>query len=209
MSSLKSFLARMAPVLETTSDALYERQRALVRLGILRPIPGRGPGSGVELSCDSLAVLLISVGAAAGLSDVDSRITDYCNATIITDSPSGICPLTGEKKLRAVMKELLSNQKVAERVDSVTFHHDQPLVKIHYDKTKLLSFSKAELQDQSRFSMFSQFSKEAISETAMFLAEERGFRQRLEAHLLKGGKGKNRDVLLERKARKKKPRNDG
>jgi hypothetical protein len=80
MSSLKSFLYAVAPVFGITPAALYERQRTLVKLGLLTAVPGRGPGSGVALSADSVAVMVICVLAAETLGDVDQRITAICDA---------------------------------------------------------------------------------------------------------------------------------
>jgi hypothetical protein len=74
MRSLKGFLYEVAPVLGMTGGALYERQRALVKLGALESVPGRGRRTGVELTAESFAAVLISVLAAEGWSDVDERV---------------------------------------------------------------------------------------------------------------------------------------
>jgi hypothetical protein len=80
MASLKSFLPVMASALATTPDALYSRQRALVRLGLLPTKEGKGPGSGVLLNSDALAVMLIAVLAADTLAETDERVVRLCNA---------------------------------------------------------------------------------------------------------------------------------
>lgn len=80
MSGLKSFLSAISPVIGVSPAALYERQRALVKLGLLDAAPGRGPGSGVPLSADNVAVMIICVLATESLSDVDERVTALCNA---------------------------------------------------------------------------------------------------------------------------------
>jgi hypothetical protein len=74
MKSLKSFLPQISGFLNTTPAALYERQRQLVRLGILTAEKGHGPGSGVKLSADSVAALLVALLATDNLSDTDDRI---------------------------------------------------------------------------------------------------------------------------------------
>jgi hypothetical protein len=74
MISLHKFLPQISGFLSTTPAALYERQRQLVRLGILTAEKGRGPGSGVELSAESLAALLVALLATDNLSDTDGRI---------------------------------------------------------------------------------------------------------------------------------------
>jgi hypothetical protein len=80
MASLKSFLYGLAPLLDMTGAALYERQRALTALGALDATPGRGPGSGVPLSADNVAAVIISVLAAENLSEVDKTVVDLMKA---------------------------------------------------------------------------------------------------------------------------------
>lgn len=80
MASLKSFLYGLAPLLDMTGAALYERQRALTALGALDATPGRGPGSGVPLTPDNIAAVVISVLAAENLSEVDKTVVDLMKA---------------------------------------------------------------------------------------------------------------------------------
>jgi hypothetical protein len=68
MMSLKSFIPDMSKALQLSPHALYERQRVLVRSGLLPNIEGRGPGSGVRLSIDAVGTLLISMLATDDLS---------------------------------------------------------------------------------------------------------------------------------------------
>jgi len=81
MASLKSFLFGLAPIIGMTGAALYERQRALVNLGALEAAPGRGPGSGVPVTADNIAAVIISVLAAETLSQVDETVAALCDAT--------------------------------------------------------------------------------------------------------------------------------
>jgi len=80
MPGLKSFLSGVAPILHVTPAALYERQRALVTLGVLEPIEGRGRGSGVPFTADNFAAVLISMLATDSLSEVDERVVHLINA---------------------------------------------------------------------------------------------------------------------------------
>lgn len=80
MSSLKSFLYGVAPILGMSGAALYERQRALVALGALQSLPGRGPGSGVPFTVENFAAILIAVLASDNLSEVDNRVTALLKA---------------------------------------------------------------------------------------------------------------------------------
>ena len=75
-TSLKAFIPKLAKALEMNPTALYERQRALVRGGLLEAKAGHGPGSGVRLSPESVAMLLISVLATQSLVDVESTTRD-------------------------------------------------------------------------------------------------------------------------------------
>ncbi len=59
-TSLKSFLPVLSRILAEPADALYERQRALVREGLLESVPGHGTGSGVRATPESVAMLLIA-----------------------------------------------------------------------------------------------------------------------------------------------------
>ena len=80
MASLKSFFYGVAPILGVTGAALYERQRALVSLGVLKAAKGRGPGNGVPLTAENVAAVIISVLAARSLSEVDQYVVDLCEA---------------------------------------------------------------------------------------------------------------------------------
>ena len=74
MISLKSFIPSACPHLGVSPAALYERQRALVRLGVLHGKEGKGRGSGVRLSADAVAALLASLLATDSLSEVADTI---------------------------------------------------------------------------------------------------------------------------------------
>ena len=92
MAGLKSFLYGIAPILGVTGAILYERQRALVSLGVLKAEQGRGPGSGVPLSAENVAAVIISLLAAGSLSEVDERVVALCkaqpSADALAESPS-------------------------------------------------------------------------------------------------------------------------
>lgn len=120
MSSLKSFLMAFSAGVELNHTALYERQRALVRHGVLKPLPGRGPGSGVELSSYTVATLLIACAAAPSLSDVDGRIAEYCDAPALDE----ICPLTGKKTFREAVQAILEQKALMEQVYYISVDHD-------------------------------------------------------------------------------------
>ncbi|MFB9262271.1 hypothetical protein ACFFWD_03665 [Bradyrhizobium erythrophlei] len=80
MAGLKSFLPVMAEAFGTTADALYSRQRALTQMGLLPYVAGKGPGSGVPLTADSLGVMIIALMASDNLRDTDTRVKKLCEA---------------------------------------------------------------------------------------------------------------------------------
>ena len=90
MAGLKSFLHGVAPILGVSPAALYERQRALVNIGVLETTTGRGPGSGVPFTAENVAAILISLLAADSLSKVDKCVADLCTATPVVLVPSAV-----------------------------------------------------------------------------------------------------------------------
>jgi hypothetical protein len=78
--SLKSYSVELADYLSITPLAVYERQRALVRLGVLESIEGRGPHSGVRATPNAVAVILIGTLLADNLSEIDQRVVRLLNA---------------------------------------------------------------------------------------------------------------------------------
>ena len=171
MSSLKAFLPQLADVIGSTPAALYERQRALVRHGVLQPLVGRGPGSGVELSADAIAALLISVGAASSLSEVDSRITKYCEA----QSAIGKCLFTNQKRLRGALTVILTDPNLLDRTGDIVVHHEYPLVTIDYRREdgeiEMSLFGTTKPLPQSRSKMCSLIRSQRLSEISNLLRE--------------------------------------
>src|SRR4026208_2522364 len=92
-TSLKSLIPSLAKTFRVSPAALYERQRALVRCGLLKTKPGRGPGSGVRATPESIALLLISLLATDSLSQVEARTPALAKLRSTSDQ----CPLTGQK----------------------------------------------------------------------------------------------------------------
>jgi hypothetical protein len=78
--SLKAYSIEMAGYLGLSPLAVYERQRALARLGVLPTIEGRGPKSGVRATPESVAPLLVAALYADSLSDIDNRLLRLLNA---------------------------------------------------------------------------------------------------------------------------------
>jgi hypothetical protein len=81
MIGLRTFLKDFATSTKLAPfDTLYERQRELVRCDLLPQLRGRGPGSGVPLSAETLATFLISVLASDKLADLGERTAMLCQA---------------------------------------------------------------------------------------------------------------------------------
>jgi hypothetical protein len=140
-SSLKGYIAGLARILGVTPGALYERQRALVRSGLLPSEGGRGPGSGVRVTDSSVAMLLISMLATERLTDAGRR-TDY----VYRSKPvSGQCPLTGTKNFGSALETLLNSQ--------------------HMSAILLLEISVSRTSDHARI-RYEKFSGGALSRTS-------------------------------------------
>jgi len=136
IGGLKTYLPRLAEIVGSTPAALYERQRALTRLGLLIPQAGRGPGSGIKLSADSVAVMVISLMATENLSDVDERMVRLCNARVLTGAEvvkrfrvqlqkeddqtvigTGTCAVTGARTFRQAIKALFADPSFSREGD--------------------------------------------------------------------------------------------
>jgi hypothetical protein len=66
-------------LLQMSPDAIYERQRALAKAGLLEETQGRGPGSGVRATPETMATLLITLLAADELNDVSTHVKRILN----------------------------------------------------------------------------------------------------------------------------------
>jgi len=121
MSSLKSYITTLAPMVGLTSAALYERQRALVRVGLLQVEAGKGPGSGVKATPRSVAMLLLSVLAADNLSDVPSKTSAIARSRC---RDSELCPVSGAITLVEALTWALESEKNADKLQGVKVCHD-------------------------------------------------------------------------------------
>jgi DNA-binding IscR family transcriptional regulator len=137
MISLKAFLPELAGTFGTTPHALYERQRALVRLGLVETHRGRGPGSGAKLSADNVAGLVIALMLTENLSDTDARVGLLCKA-----SPrKATCPLTGSKDFRGAIAALLGSPEMAARLKDISVRREELSAHIQYGPGKTQLFS--------------------------------------------------------------------
>lgn len=122
MTSLKAFTQKMDQLGGWSEGGLYERVRSLVRLGILRPIPGRGPGRGTPLNARNLSALVISMLATDNWGEVDARVVRLCDAV---PSPGPTCPFTGAKNFRDAMAEIIGSTKRARLTLSLSVNRER------------------------------------------------------------------------------------
>jgi hypothetical protein len=107
--SLKGLIPRLAHELDMTPDALYERQRALVRAGLLKGVEGKGPGSGVRATPYATALLLIAVLATDSLSEVGERTKQFASLK----AEAGSCPATGKKTFVSALAAILASPRLS------------------------------------------------------------------------------------------------
>jgi hypothetical protein len=103
--------------------ALYERQRALVRIGLLPPPSKTGRNSGGAMATPgNVGIMLLSVLVTDRLSEMDDRILEFL---MLHPAPFFVhpfanpdcCTLTGERTLYRAMQAILENRTAATYVE--------------------------------------------------------------------------------------------
>jgi hypothetical protein len=131
MISLKTYIPTLAYVLNLTPAALYERQRVLVREGMLTGSAGYGPGSGVTATPSSVAWLIIAALATDSLSEIESgSVTKLASAK----SSEGSCALTGAKDFKQALTSILRDDEMAERISSINVVRSVGKATVYYRK---------------------------------------------------------------------------
>lgn len=126
MIGLKAFIPRLSKALNISEIALYERQRALVRAGLLEHSGGRGPGSGVRLSAEAVAVMLIAVLATDSLSETEAA------TSVLAKAKRGRGPHTkkyqgslgGAETFKDALAKALSSDEIASEVSVVRVYRE-------------------------------------------------------------------------------------
>jgi len=117
---LKTILPLLSPILGHSPAGLYERQRSLVRLGAIPEGAGRGPGSGVRATPDTVAMLIVSVMITDSLSDVDGRVLELATCPYAgSKGKKSVCELTGAETFAGSIAAALADPEVGGRVYSV------------------------------------------------------------------------------------------
>lgn len=90
MQSLKTFLPILSKLIDVRPDQAYERQRLMVKAGILRAREGRGPGSGVAATGKNVALLLVALLVGEFRDRAISSVRSVANARPLSE-----CPVNG------------------------------------------------------------------------------------------------------------------
>lgn len=149
MIGLKSYLPFLSSYFDLTEAALYERQRALVRLGLLKATPGRGPGSGVRLTAEAVAALITSILMADNWSDIDGRVAKMFNAGEATDTTETTAPRK-RKTFGSAFAELLSAPSAAAEVEEIVVRRTSTQAIIYFLSVKSFSFDKIGAENEPR-----------------------------------------------------------
>jgi hypothetical protein len=134
MVSLTSFLPMLVCHLGITQAAIYERQRALIRLGLLPKPVGRGRGSGVEATPHSASLIILSALATDNLSEMDDRIMQLSRAPTTEWRKNRKCRLTKQTMFTNALAEILAHPDLAKRVSSVQVERGSLKATIHWDR---------------------------------------------------------------------------
>ena len=132
MFSLKAYIPTLAQFLNVSPDALYERQRALIRSGLLVPVEGRGPGSGVQALVPAVSMLILSVFATETLAEIDFAVRQLGRARAKKKS----CPLTGSIEFGQAFEMVLAQANVARKISSVTVERPIQQATLIFDSKK-------------------------------------------------------------------------
>jgi hypothetical protein len=140
MMSLKAFAPILADLLQTTPAAVYERQRALVRVGVLPAPTGRGRGNGLPATAETIAAILIAIMATDNLSDTDGRVKKLCDLKISKQPEAGIRPISASTFRAALVATIKSAIEVA----TIEVSRGRPSANIylgnHIDLDRVLRF---------------------------------------------------------------------
>ena len=134
--SLKGWAPGLAKIFNTTPAAVYERQRALVRAGLIAAGPGRGPGKGVQATPRTIAALLIGMLVTESLTE----------AVELTER---VMHLKNENKpgetFAQVLEDILGSPEEAPKVRAISIlrAEEEARATIHYARRKI-SFGASE-----------------------------------------------------------------
>lgn len=134
MRSLKAILPDIGAIIGMTHHTLYVRQQALTREGLFPVLPGRGPGSGVPASAETVATLLIGLLAAIDPADVAHNAREFCSAVSASGGASHACPLSGKHNFKDALVAILADQRLADRADEILVAPSHGQAFVRYDR---------------------------------------------------------------------------
>lgn len=126
MISLKAFCEELAPLTGSTQAALYERQRALVRMGIL-PEPVKGRGHGLPATPETVGALLTAMMVTDNLSETDVRVHQLAN---MRARPR--CGFTRKVVFADAFAAILSSEELASRVVRIRVFRAELAAQIYF-----------------------------------------------------------------------------
>lgn len=162
-ASLTSFLPELVAPLGITQAAVYERQRALVRLGLLPAPSGRGRGAGAAASPRSVGLIVLSMLASDTLSGMDDRIEAIANAQFDGFAEGKTCRLTKQAKFIDALSALLADYQLARRVKMISVNRTRREASISWEQKVSGKFQV------SRFEKIEDISRPSIEVTAVFV----------------------------------------
>ena len=134
MVSLTAFLEHL-PGFGLSVPALYERQRALIRLGHLPAPKGRGRGAGVEATPQSVGILITALMATDNLSEIDGRVKRLANAKFNPTKEGQVrCELTGAAHFSEAVEHALAKPQVADRIEQIIVSRSNLSAHVYWQK---------------------------------------------------------------------------
>ena len=142
--SLKSVLPDLAPAFDMSPAALYERQRAMVREGWLSGKAGKGPGSGVQATPQSVALLIVSVLATDSLSEVEAEVRQLASLRILEETgraevggvaiPGLYSTFSEERRFDRALEALLKSPTLTEKTSRIVVRRGQEQARIDFNE---------------------------------------------------------------------------
>ncbi|WP_156944341.1 hypothetical protein [Bradyrhizobium sp. Ec3.3] len=179
MPSLTSLLPTIAPLFGLTEQALYERQRALVRMNLLPAPKGRGRGSGAEATPENVALLTVAVMVTDNLSDTDDRVRKLAFAPFV-DGKKDRCPWTGATNFKDALSFILSADAPEAKPSiftDVTVSRTEPVASIGFAWPKRRQgFSQFGIRDRrrDRLLVVAELPNKALQEIRVALLNNEG-----------------------------------
>jgi hypothetical protein len=103
----------------------------MVRDGLLKSVPGRGPGSGVPASAENIAMLLVGLIASANSSESASTALSFAKA--VPGGAGSKCRLTGATTFQGALAQILTDEALSKRVNEIRVTMNGGYATIFYD----------------------------------------------------------------------------